>query len=159
MKQIYCIASGEYSDWGIDYAFESKEKRDKFLSMLDVDYHEYNLELNDENIDVEKIKPKYFVEVGQNSYSKNFNVDFWVDNSFTNNTEAGAWVFSDGFLSLLTLEISKENYDKRHMLKNKYIKAYNDYSKKVEYMSKVEGLDCEQIQESLNSNLRGDNNE
>ena len=104
MKEIYCISTGEYSDWRIVYAFENKEKRDLLLTTLGEDYNSYDIELDDYRINIEDIKDIFTMNMTKNyvSLTKGDPIDLSNHRS----------VFIDrGELYSLTFIITKEQYD------------------------------------------------
>lgn len=135
MKKIYCIASGSYSDWGIDYSFESESKRDDLLEILsNGDCHKYDLSLCDDSIDVDDIKIWYELTISD--------VTFYADkrNSVTDEySEKSIWVY-DGELSQMAVEITKKEFDNIKLYREKYEKIWQDLKAKVKYMIEVDGI-------------------
>jgi len=143
MNKIYCIASGEYSDWCIDYAFKSKDKRDNLLSILNEAYFEYDLELNDDEIDIEDVKVWYFISI-----YKNFDDEIYFHSSqYTNlnpilikNNKTIAFSGEDD-LCCIKLAITEEEYNRgAEYYRHKYEKIWYDTKSKIKYMRDVEGL-------------------
>lgn len=93
-QTIYCISSGDYEDWHIDYAFTDKDKRDKLLCILNqeehsddsypIDAHEpYDLDLNDD-FDFTTVKNINYVKCKYTRYAddtEEFDFDLVKTNS------------------------------------------------------------------------------
>lgn len=146
MKKIYCISSGSYSDWGISYAFESEEKRDGMLKMLDDDYNSYDIELDDDRIDIDKIKTVYTCSVYNDD-------DYFVEkHTVINDNTSKNEVYVNNMLGLYNyvFEISKEQYENPDKYKSIFSKIFKDKEAEIRYMLDVEGMCCEEIMETLN---------
>ena len=147
-KKVYCISSGEYSDWHIAYAFESKEKRDKLYEVLCAtsnDYDKYDLKLNDRDDKISQIKNVYYAEVSQ--FDEDIDIDFRVGYDYREEFNASIDIFNSQ-LSYIKIPITEEEYNKRD--EDKYIKIFNDYKAKVKHMIEVEGMSGDEVEEVLN---------
>ena len=150
-KKIYCIARGDWEDWHIYYSFESEEKRDKLLEVMhntDNDYHKYDLELKDGDIEMDKIKNVYFVDVynGENNIYIHPKIYYSLDNEVCKLNVC----LDENELYSIHLPITKEEYLAINDNEDKYIKIFNDYKAKVKYMREVEGMSIDEIEELLN---------
>lgn len=146
MTTIYCICSGEYSDWNINYSFASKDKRDKLLSFLGTYYNEYNIELDDDKINVDNIKDFYVANIYMND---NIIIDYHICNNIQHDKPKSK--MCRGKLHYIELLITKEIYDKGECYyKEKYTKVWHDTVAKVKYIQS-EGITDEDIEEILNN--------
>jgi len=153
MKEIYCIASGEYSDWGINYSFESEEKRDKLLNIIgDSGYHKYDLKLHDDEIDIDNVKIIYIAEIDWNWKDRGLEVYFRkTNNVYTKITNKKKVYIHRNNLTLIQLKITKDQYEKGEKYYfNKFKKIWQDTEAKIKYMNKVGGISFEDIEKILN---------
>ena len=157
MKTIYCIGAGEYSDWYIRYAFESKEKRDNLLKYLadgDCQYyrvHDYDLELDDDKVDVSNMCYYYGVWMRYNG-----DKGLMKRNSFENNKFIfEAEVDETGGLYTLEFPITEDEFDRGlDYYEGKYDKIWNDLNSKVKYMHEVDGISYDDIEDLLNGETK-----
>ena len=149
MTTIYCISSGEYSDWGISYSFASKEKRDKLLQILGTDYNEYDLELYDDRIDIDSLEGMYEVRIFVNREG-NIKPYYGSYNPLNDDRPKYEVYIDEVRLSSVVIPISKNDYELKDDYK--WIKVYQDTEAKVKYMLS-EGMSNDEIMESLNSLL------
>lgn len=143
MKEIYCISTGEYSDWRIVYAFENKEKRDLLLATLGEDYNSYDIELDDYRINIEDIKDIFTM-----SMTKNYVSLTKVDPIDLSNHRS---VFIDrGELYSLTFIITKEQYELgEEYIEEKYRKVWHDINAKIKHMHLIDNMRLEDIENIL----------
>lgn len=151
MEMVYCIASGSYSDWQINYTFKSEEKRDLLLSKLGEDYQAYDLELCDDKIDVETIETIEVLYVHVVYYHDDPDINYYTheykSSSFTLN-RSKFQIYDDSIS--IAFKVTKEQY--KHGIdyyKHKYIKICRDYLAQVKIMIS-EGMNIYEIEDSLN---------
>ena len=151
MKKIYCITSGEYSDWKISYAFEDKNKRDELLKFLNSTknyecFEEYEIELQDDNIDA-KNHTKYYI-CNVSCYNK-MEIEINEANTITRERKNEVVMSYKNKLYSYEFEIPKEEYENPKKYEEKWKKIFYDKSAEVNYMLS-EGVNLWEVEKILN---------
>ena len=83
MKKIYVVSSGEYSDYGIDAIFDSKDLAEKYISAFDQSCYDQmkieEWELNPNENEVKKSRKAFLVRMDKQG---NANEVEWRDSAF-----------------------------------------------------------------------------
>lgn len=105
MGKLYCICSGEYDDFHIDYYFTSEEKRNKLFNILGEDFSKCERELSDD-MDINSIKYEYDLctEDGNNIIRRKY--------TKLNEPYNSTFSYWEGELEYLCIKITEEQYNK-----------------------------------------------
>ncbi|MBD5589257.1 hypothetical protein [Clostridium botulinum] len=160
MKKIYGICSGEYSDWHIDYMFQSEEKRNKILDKLNegdnsdnYKYDKIDYELKDDDFNLNNIENFYYVDCDLDNYFGYFDFYFEIKkgNTLKNNISDFNYIDFYNYDTTntynLTLKriISKNDLVNKENLENKFKKICQDYFYKGKYFVEVEGINIYEV--------------
>lgn len=158
MDKVYCISSGCYSDWRIDYVFLSEEKRNQVLEKLiqmNDDYGKCDYDLSDNKFDISNCK-NFIGVICDFSIDEfdNENFDFQIKqcNTIESNKEYFVdnnyyeWLDKSVEIDIQRIEHEEKSYEE---LYSKYLKICRDYYAKSKYLKEVDGLDWNKINEIL----------
>src|SRR5574344_1351842 len=151
MKKIYCITSGEYSDWKISYAFEDKYKRDELLKFLNSTknyecFEEYEIDLCDDIIDVKNHTNYYICNI---SCDSKLEIEINEVNTIMRERKNEVVMHYKNKLYSYEFEKSKEEYENPKKNKKKKKKIFYDKSAEVDYMLS-EGAKIWEVEKILN---------
>lgn len=151
MKKIYCITSGEYSDWRISYAFEDKNKRDELLKFLNSTknyecFEEYEIGLQDDNIDVKNHTNYYICNV---ACDDKMEIEINEVNTIMRERKNEVVMHYKNKLYSYEFEIPKEEYENPEKYEEKWKKIFQDKAAEVKYMLS-EGMKIAEVEKILN---------
>ncbi len=138
MAKLYCIASGEYDDFNIDFMFLNQDKRDEMLTKLNEEYYKYDRETSDE-VDTSTIKNYYYAECNH------WNIKFLKLNDLTDkllindDILCSADTIDETQLSYVRIPITKEDYLCKH--KNKFRAEFRKLNKQFKALRKHKSVD------------------
>lgn len=168
MKKIYCITSGEYSDWCINYSFESEKKRDILLGKLSNNYKKYDIELDDDKIDVEKVENVFSILVSGLDSSNCVDI-YACEDGFESKESKTLKKYNFRLHKKYTGEITlcvvcdKKTYEiirkfgitrEKKQLKLKYAKIYQDKLAELNYICASDCVSVEKAIEVVNEKGR-----
>ena len=146
MNKVYCIFSGDYEDYHIDYTFTTEEERDKVFNIINQGCYHYGteeLEIFDGKFSFPDLKEFYYVKcelkINMNRNIKDFEFELIKTNNYARKPDSYECNDHDyGYYGNTTrikynkILLSNEKINEEG-LKQKYFKICNDYYNKAEY--------------------------
>lgn len=163
MSKVYIVTSGEYSDYGIDACFSTKEKAQEFLknrkkigdSFWSARIEEYELDNNSDIVDVINIYFNFTSPLSKNKHIEK------IEETVNKSIRSQVYRYSDkiefygyDLNTLRVREIANPNKSIEEEI-SRLIKVAYDTAKKINYLYKVEGV---KTLEGIRKALEGEQN-